>query len=424
MYNSVSNYQILQRDSSTNSAHVRVNDQTLTFPTGGPYTINGSYDIYVGDIWILAGQSNMRGHGFLNDPFTHAPHTRPPIPSVHLFNSREEWCVAQDPMHQLFQSPRQVHHTLPDPTVRQPSILAYRGASLGLSFAQTYQALNDNVPVGLVASAHGGTTLENWKRPDKVDEETVNTTLYGAMMDRIEKVGDIAGILWYQGESDTESPDRSMTYGERFKQWIKVLRQDVGKDTLPFAFVQIGQHRVDTPVMVDGWMQVQDAQRKLFEDDPYTAGIASVDCGLDDRLHLSADGLEIVGKRLAMAANEAKQGKGTSATPLPLSATFQSSYIPDVKIPSVLIEFKHMELIEWKNEQDIFGFEVVCDDPRVTLLCAKVDKDRKSIRLYLSDHSKEGSRLEITYGMNQRAINLIATNGSTLPAFKGLFVVQ
>ena len=44
-------------------------------PVGGPYTLtisdkNGEVDfdnIYVGDVWILAGQSNMEGAGLMTD---------------------------------------------------------------------------------------------------------------------------------------------------------------------------------------------------------------------------------------------------------------------------------------------------------------------------------------------------------------------
>ena len=39
------------------------------------------------------------------------------------------------------------------------------------------------------------------------DRDQGGASLYGAMMRRYEKLGQkVAGLLWYQGESDTESP--------------------------------------------------------------------------------------------------------------------------------------------------------------------------------------------------------------------------
>src|SRR3954454_20656156 len=56
---------------------------TLTLPTGGPYLPEQdghavAHDVYVGDLFVLAGQSNMQGSG----PLTALP---PPRRSVRLF---------------------------------------------------------------------------------------------------------------------------------------------------------------------------------------------------------------------------------------------------------------------------------------------------------------------------------------------------
>lgn len=419
IYKTISNFQVLQRHERTNKAYVRINNKIVEYKVGGPYTIMGCHDIYVGDLWVMAGQSNMRGHGYLTDRFTHQSHQSSVLSNVHLFNSQEAWQVASDPTHRLALSPRQVHHTLPDPTVKHPELLECRGASLGLAFAGHYQELEGHsVPVGLIASAHGGTSLNDWKRPDEINADTANTTLYGAMVDRIRKVGQVAGILWYQGESDTTNKEDASTYYARFQEWMKVLRQDAGQ-SMPFVFVQIGAHRVDVPEMVAGWMEVQDAQVKLFDHGhPNTAGVASLDGGLDDRLHLSAVALKKVGKRLARAAHDAKQGLGSSATPLPWRARLEIAEIKNTP-PSIVLEFKHMESNKWKNNpgEEIFGFEVVFkeEEEKVTLLSAQVQEDRRTIRLYLSDPIQ--TPISVRYGMNQKAINLIAVNGMTLPAF-------
>ncbi|KAI7905662.1 SGNH hydrolase-type esterase domain-containing protein [Cokeromyces recurvatus] len=433
VYESTSHFQVLQRNPETNIASILIDGEIVEYKVGGPYTIGKAHNVYVGDIWIMAGQSNMRGHGFLMDPFTknNLMHESL-VDSIHLFNSSEQWTLAKDPTHRLVSSPRQVHHTLPDPTVRDPKILEYRGASLGLAFAKKYQQLNHHVPVGLVASAHGGTTLEDWKRPLNLfssrknnDDDPFNTTLYGAMIARIEQVGPITGILWYQGESDTVKEQDAVTYKERFLQWLQDLRQDLKRDNLPVAFVQIGSHRVDDPEMIKNWKIVQDGQRKLFDYHHFTAGVASFDGSLDDRLHLSATALNKVGERLAIAATCAKQGLGKTATPLPVRAVFESSSIPTLKetgIPSsIRVEFEHVNDHQgWMNklDEEIYGFEIECADKEVVLLSVRINDDKQwSLRLYLT--SKPKAPIYISYGMNQEVKgNLIRSDGMAVPAFQ------
>ena len=50
--------------------------------------------VYVGDLWILAGQSNMQGYGDMIDVET-------PSPYVHSFESRYDWVIAEEPLHRL-----------------------------------------------------------------------------------------------------------------------------------------------------------------------------------------------------------------------------------------------------------------------------------------------------------------------------------
>ncbi|KAG2204461.1 hypothetical protein INT47_005252 [Mucor saturninus] len=375
-------FQVLQRDLLTNEAVIISSDgQKVTLKTGGPYTVEDKHDIYVGDIWVMAGQSNMRGHGFLKEVFGKKDESEKMSDHVHLFDSTETWRVASDPTHRLSLSKRSVHHTLPDPTVRNPDICKYRGASLGPSFGLHY-----GIPVGLIASAHGGVTLNDWKRPSELNTETRSATLYGAMMDRIQKVGAIAGILWYQGESDTEDIKNAESYGDRFRQWLNMLRADTRPD-LPVVVVQLGSHRVDIVDTVKNWMAIQDQQRQLQDNN--TACIGSIDCGLDDRVHLSKDGLYILGKRLARAANLVLKGKSDDVTPSPKLATYEEVvYVPKfASIHSIKLEFNLPEHFRFECIGDVTGFEI---ESKAVILRSRIEDDKKSIRLYLSGNPKEG----------------------------------
>jgi sialate O-acetylesterase len=83
-------------------------DAEVALPTGGPYRLRfdartgtgillashtGS-DVLVGDLWVLAGQSNMQGRGDLID-------VERPSPLVHSFDMTESWVVAEEPLHRL-----------------------------------------------------------------------------------------------------------------------------------------------------------------------------------------------------------------------------------------------------------------------------------------------------------------------------------
>jgi hypothetical protein len=190
----------------------------------------------VGDIWVLAGQSNMRGFGFFRDPWSNETAENLIYNStIHLFGINEQWAIAEDPIHQLSQSIRNVDKILPDRTAAYPSLSFIRGGSLALPFAQKYQQLMEsqlgikNFPVGLIASAHGDVTLDQWSPTLSRNKPTwQNDTLYGAMLGRINistsGTSKVAGILWYQGESDVANLTAAGTYKSRMSTWIGSAR--------------------------------------------------------------------------------------------------------------------------------------------------------------------------------------------------------
>ena len=218
-------HQVLQRDANNEAAGLAV---------GGPYEIDGIHDVLVGDLWVLAGQSNMEGVGDLVDVET-------PLPFVHSYQSRERWAVAEEPLHWLGESPQLVHHKLggreqvpdePDPR----DIGRIKGAGLGLTFAKTRYA-QTGIPVGLIPSAHGGTSMQQW---DPARKGEGGGSLYGATLSRFQSTGGkVAGILWYQGESDANPNDLPL-YKDRMTKLVQSFRADFGQPNLPFYIVQIG----------------------------------------------------------------------------------------------------------------------------------------------------------------------------------------
>ena len=94
------------------------------------------------------------------------------------------------------------------------------------------------VPIGLIASAHGGTSMEQWNPAKK---EQGGNSLYGSMLRQVKLAGGkVRGVLWYQGESDAMGGAWKV-YPKVFADFIAAVRSDFGQPELPFYYVQIGR---------------------------------------------------------------------------------------------------------------------------------------------------------------------------------------
>lgn len=421
VYTTVSDYQVLQRDFSTNTAIVKTNNGTKTLPVGGPYSINGADHVLVGDVWVMSGQSNMRGNGFYEDPWTDPPtsyldHVNN---NIHLFQCNETWTLAQEPTHRLDQSIRQVNHNLSDPSVKDPKYHLWRGFSLGTSFATEYRKHMNNVPVGLIATAHGGTTLDEWS-PSLMENTTdpYNNTLYGAMLARLRKQeNQVAGILWYQGESDAEKTENAENYKDKFEKFITTTRERLDANQLPFLFVQIARQIQGGQDIDNEWSMIRDAQRLVNDDyDPKRVGaVTTIDLPMDDRIHLSAVGQKRVGQRLARAAANALLHDTAGATsPSFDSVTYQETNVAASGDPSqgrqytLLVKFKNMDDATWEHVDDrVFGFSIRDSEGNnnPAIYKARIENDHKSVRLFITDVSLKALKskdyfLYYGYGMD------------------------
>ncbi len=282
-------------------------------PAGGEYTLEVRQKdklgnvaahtdvsgILVGDIWILAGQSNMEGVGDLTN-------VEEPSELVHNFTMAHRWELATEPLHWLIDSPDPVHsgnglRDLDEEGRRQGRAAARgnrrKGAGLGLAFAKDL-VRRTGVPVGLVSAAHGGTSMQQW---DPAGRDKGGETLYGSMFKQVKNAGGkVKGVLWYQGESDA-NPQAAEVYAEKMRGLIAAFRSDLGQKELPFYFVQIG--RFVSPSAPENWNRVQDLQRLAAKEIPGTAVVSVIDLELDDGIHVGVEGLKRAGRRLAKIAH-------------------------------------------------------------------------------------------------------------------------
>jgi len=277
-------------------------------PAGGPYRVDvrvmdaagetletaSVLEVLAGDLWVLAGQSNMQGVGNRFD-------VEEPHPQVHVFSMSHEWRRAEEPLHILGESPDPVHCKAQNDEEREKAISGWRdgpkGAGLGISFAKE-MARRTGRPVGLIASAHGGTSMAQW---DPALRDQGGESLYGSMYKQVQAAGGVVrGVLWYQGESDANA-DAQPVFKEKFKALVAAMRRDFNAPEMPFYYVQIGRFVVEgSPA--DDWNKVQ-ADQLAAESEMDRAGmVASIDLALDDLIHVGTPGLKTLGYRLANLA--------------------------------------------------------------------------------------------------------------------------
>lgn len=240
-------------------------------------------------VWVLAGQSNMEGNGWL-DGAAAAPDVR--ILRVEAGVAR--WEAGVEPSHRAV-----VPKELPGWAAGPPVVGRFdgrKGASPGVAFA-AHRARTTRSVVGLIPVAVGGTSLDAWSSARKSEAES----LYAKMLARVKASGmKPEGVLWYQGEADAVGkPEASATYAARLDAWIADVRRDLGDPELPVVVAQLCRYVVDRDAT--GWNTVQEVQRLLPSRVARTECVATIDLSLDDPIHLSADAERRLGVRFAKA---------------------------------------------------------------------------------------------------------------------------
>ncbi len=212
--------------------------------------------------FLLIGQSNMAGRGFLNEARE--------IDTTHIYIARNgRWQKMFRPVH-------------PD--------RSFAGVCLAESFAEAY-ANKYGVDVGLIPCADGGTSLDQWKKGELLYDNAVNNARLAM------RTSTIVGILWHQGEADVR-PELASTYRARFEEMIFQMQKDIGID-VPVIIGELGSFLWD---FRDGSLReytlVNSALKEIADNNP-SIGLASAE-GLTsnpDNLHFNAASLYEFGLR-------------------------------------------------------------------------------------------------------------------------------
>lgn len=288
--------------------------QLAGIPAGGPYRLSLRCHqertrvkaFFAGDVWLLAGQSNMEGMGDMTAPAK-------PHPLVRAFSLRREWRQAADPLHVLGESPDPCHHggrPLTPAQAGRHRRTTPKGVGVGVFFAREMLA-RSGVPQGLIAAAHGGTSMAEW---DPSLKARGGASLYGSMLLSLRAAGQpVAGVLWYQGESDTDGRTAEV-YTKKMRALVAAVRRDLRQPSLPWITVQLGA--VHGQAERPDWNRIQEQQRLLPAKIARLETVPAIDLPLDDRIHIAAEGFPLLAQRCARAADRLAYGNRCEA-PMP-----------------------------------------------------------------------------------------------------------
>ena len=289
-----------------------------TLEVSGPQTIT-IQDVQFGDVWLCSGQSNMEFNvaGGLNAAAEIAASANP---NLRLFFVKKA----------NLKAPRQ---TILEPDPKNPSKWQVAGPQTVPGFSavcyfmarELSKQLKD-VPLGLIDSSWGGTSVEWWTSAEALGtvqdfvhplemyagqtvmpNQPVITSLYNGMLAPLLPFG-LKGIAWYQGENNGGN-------GWQYSRLLPVMIDDwrtrfrMGK--LPFLNVQLANYNNGhMPMLVEtggGWPVLREAQvlTRLSDDKEGMAVI--VDVGNPDDIHPKDK--QDVGFRLATSALHVAYGQ-------------------------------------------------------------------------------------------------------------------
>ena len=332
---------------------------------GGPYTIkidDGDVcelsNIYLGEVWLCSGQSNMEMpvKGFVGQPVENSTET--------IVNARPDIPI------RLFSVSRSPSKTVTDDCpgkwcVNSPENVSNFSATAYFFGLQLFKTLN--IPIGLVNSSWGGSSIQSWitsetlKQYPEISQKhlsddsevkkphSVASMLYNGMIYPIKNYK-YKGVIWYQGESNRSNPTQ---YESLFESFVKDWRTQLSNDSLPFYYVQIAPYCYDNKEAV-GSALLREAQYNCEKKITNVGMVVTMDVGNETCIHPSQK-ME-VGNRLACLA---------------LSKTYKIPGVPcespryfshEIKDNKFIISFERAPLGITSNYKHLNDFEIAGSD--------------------------------------------------------------
>ncbi len=316
-------------------------------------------NILFGEVWLCSGQSNMQQpvRGYNGQPtFGSAmATTKSANPNLRLFTV--DRVGSKTPL-QNVEKYTSWQQASPE-NVSNFSAVAY-------FFGQQLQEILD-VPVGLIHTSWGGSSVQAWISKDvmnghqkvSLDELDITkktnhipTALFNAMINPLTQYT-IKGALWYQGESNRMEPEN---YKKLFPAMVKDWRQRWGIGDFPFYYVQIAPYMYGNNnafQTVDNSAFIRETQLQCLDLIPNSGIAITMDIGDDYCIHPPKK--KEVADRLLFNALNQTYGYKTVDFAAPI---FDSQEIKD---GGIVLKFKNAETGLYSYDK-LEGFEIAGED--------------------------------------------------------------
>lgn len=223
-------------------------------------------------LFVMAGQSNMAGRGFV-EPQDTISNKR-----ILTIDTSGQWVYAKEPLH-----------------FYEPNLT---GLDCGLSFARTLlDSIPEGISVGMIPCAVGGSAIEQW-----LDDETFRgVQLLSNFKNKVaqaKKSGIVKGILWHQGESNAK-PELIPEYDSKLKQLTGTFRSIAKNDSLPIFIGQLGSYA--SPIeKAKRWSSINSKISDFAETAMHNYVINTQDLlHKGDTVHFDSESQRMMGKRFA-----------------------------------------------------------------------------------------------------------------------------
>ena len=275
---------------------------------GGPYTITlfdkeghsvAFKDVLFGEVWILAGQSNMGwALGQCYKDTINSNLYEDLIQATH--NNEVRW---MGPWPVSSEEPAEYLSSVRPWTPAEPEYV-YNWSAIGFFFAIRLNELY-NVPVGVISTAVGGIAIDQWRAAG---------IWYRGMVNPVKKFSS-RGVVWYQGEGDFNK------YGKRLEELIEEWRVEFENPDLFWCASEIARDQRE-----EAYYKCREEVKSLYgKVDKYTYAV-TIDTGMFPEWCAEGDIYNIngehpydklkVGERLAdMAAKDCYGAEGLWSCP-------------------------------------------------------------------------------------------------------------
>ncbi|MDY3031037.1 MAG: sialate O-acetylesterase [Clostridia bacterium] len=239
--------------------------------------VKTEYNVAIGEVVLCNGQSNMAY--YLSQFSSLQPLSDKDYEDIHLY--KQTITKSSQPQTDI-------------PTGRwtaatQTEAVYFSAFGFGTG-VKLYKALGENVPVGLVFAAEGGTGIQQWVAngvlatdPDTAVIAT-NSTDYNCMVAPLTKSYTIGHVVWYQGEANT---NQNQSYEKALTKYIDSLRADWNDEDITFTIIQlpIFDYAVSYKNNVRTATEVRAAEWNVSERLNKVATVVTIDSGEKANIH-------------------------------------------------------------------------------------------------------------------------------------------